>query len=336
MGYAEIALINAREGKSDEMHLQEVLKACHRAKEMVNQILAFSRQSEIDHQPIQVKTIITEVLKLLRSSLPKTIEIQEQLVSESLILANPTQIYQVMINLCTNAAYAMKNQSGVIHIALSDVDLDDAFAALHENIVAGKYQKLMIRDNGIGIAPNQLDRIFEPYFTTKQKGEGTGLGLSVVHGIMKHTGGTIGVRSEPGEGTQFDLYFPIFQGETGDASQLLELPEKGQEKILFVDDEPALAEIGTELLAKLGYQVTTCQQSEAALEIFKARPDDFNLVITDMTMPVILCTGFSTRMTEQKAAQMGIRAFLMKPYVLSDLAKTIRNVLDNRCFCKVP
>jgi CheY-like chemotaxis protein len=346
MGYAEIALIDTREGQSGEKHIQEALKACERAKELVHQILTFGRQTEIDRKPVQIKTVVREVLKLLRASLPTTIEIRQKLESESLVLANPTQIYQVMMNLGTNAAQAMKAGTGVLDVTLVDVELDEYFVSAYHGLTPGRYQKLEVADNGVGMTADQLKRIFEPYFTTKPRGEGTGLGLSVVHGIVKNTGGAITVYSEPQQGSTFKLFFPVFESDAAAEAPPVELPEGGQERILFVDDEPTLLEIGEQLLKRLGYRVTTCGNGHAALEIFKARSDEFDLVITDMTMPgltgdklarelvkirsdlpVILCTGFGNAVMGQSASQPGVKTHLMKPFVLRDLAKTIRQVL---------
>jgi CheY-like chemotaxis protein len=311
MGYAEIALIDTRAGRPREKHLKEALNACGRAKELVNQILTFGRQTETDRKPVQVKTIVKEVIKLLRSSQPATIEIRQKLESDSLILADPTQIYQVVMNLGTNAAQAMNDGSGTIDILLADVELDESLVASYHGLTPGSYQKLEVSDNGMGMTTDQLKRIFEPYFSTKPRGQGTGLGLSVVHGIVKNTGGAISVYSEPRLGSTFKVFFPIFESDYVAEMPTVELPEGGRENILFVDDEPTLLEIGTELLGKLGYRVTTCRDGRAALETFQARPDEFDLVITDMTMPgltgdrlakelvqirpalpVILCTGF--------------------------------------------
>jgi CheY-like chemotaxis protein len=348
MGYAEIALISTRAGQSGEKHIQEALKACERAKELVHQILTFGRQTEIDRKPVQIKTVVKEVLKLLRASLPATIEIRQKLESESLVLANPTQIYQVMMNLGTNAAQAMKDGAGTLDVTLEDVELDEYFVSTHHGLTPGRHQKLEVADSGVGMTADQLKRIFEPYFTTKPRGEGTGLGLSVVHGIVKNTGGAIMVYSEPQQGSTFKVFFPIFESDAVAEAPLVELPEGGQERILFVDDEPTLLEIGSELLKRLGYQVTTSGNGHAALETFKARSDEFDLVITDMTMPgltgdklarellqiradlpVILCTGFGNAMLGRNACQTGVKAYLMKPFVLRDLAKTIRQVLQD-------
>ncbi len=348
MGHAEIALLKNCEGETSEKHLKEVLNACDRAKDLVNQILTFSRQTNIVRKPIQTKVIIKEALKLLRSSLPTTITLRQDLKSDGRILANPTQIYQVMMNLCTNASFAMKERGGIIDVILTDVDLDTSFVSAFQNVPPGAYQKLEIIDTGIGIAQSQLAHIFEPYFTSKQKGEGTGLGLSVVRGIVKDTGGIITVHSEPRKGSTFTVFFPTFHGEFAAIETQNKILKGNGEHVLFVDDEPALIEIGVEQLKRLGYQVTAFRDSQAALKSFKERPDAFDFVITDMTMPqltgmifakelleirpelpVILCTGFSDEITEEKAAKIGISALLKKPFLLYELSKTIRQAFGN-------
>ena len=231
---------------------------------------------------------------------------------------------------------------------VGDVELDDSLASSQFGLTPGLYQKLEVVDNGSGMTSDQLKRIFEPYFTTKPRGEGTGLGLSVVHGIVKNTGGVVSVYSEPGQGSTFKVFFPVFGSEAVADAPPLELPQGGQETILFVDDEPTLLEIGAELLKRLGYRVTTSGDGHTALEIFKSHSDEFDLVITDMTMPgltgdklarevvrirpdlpVILCTGFDNAVMGRKACHPAVRAHLMKPFVLRDLARTIRQVLED-------
>ena len=347
MGYTEIAMLNADSGIPSGHHLEEALKACNRAKELVMQILTFSRQTDMDRKPVRVKPIVKEVLKLLRASLPATIDIRQNLESESLIMGNPTQIYQVMMNLCTNASYAMKSQGGILDVMLSDVALDSAFVSAHNGTKAGAYQKLVVNDNGIGMPPDQMERIFQPFFTTKQKGEGTGLGLSVVHDIVKNAGGIITVSSTPRTGSTFAVYFPVIEQVTDPDTLCPQPPAGGNERVLFIDDEATLIEIGVQMLEKLGYHVTAVQDSKKALDMFKVHPEKFDLIITDMTMPgltgvsltreltrirpdlpVILCTGFSNDITETSARQAGIKSLLMKPFVITDLARTIRKVID--------
>jgi CheY-like chemotaxis protein len=302
----------------------------------------------MNHEPIQIKTIAKEALKMLRSSLPSTIEIQQNLVSNSLIIANSTQIYQVLMNLCTNAAQSLKESSGIVYVSLRDIDIEDNHIISGQRLPPGSYLRLKVKDSGVGIPADQLERIFEPYYSTKEQGEGTGLGLSVVHGIVEDSGGKIMVQSTPGKGSTFSAYFPTIDNVAAEQKPALEMPKGGSEHILFVDDEPAILKNGTELLEQLGYCVTAFIDSQQALKAFKSQPIIFDLAIIDMTMPgmtgdlltrellqirsdlpVILCTGFSKKMTQEKADQLGIKALLMKPFRLSELSKMIRQVLDN-------
>ena len=346
IGYTEIAIADVEKGGLLHDNLKEVLTAGERAKDLVNQILTFSRQSEQDLKPIKVELIVKEVLKLIRASLPATIEIHQDLKSNAAVLGNYTKIHQVLMNLCTNAAHAMGEKGGMLDVSLVDVELDADYAAKHFDIKPGPYLKLSVRDTGQGISSALLGQIFDPFFTTKQQGEGTGMGLSVVHGIVKSHGGTISVYSEPGEGSIFNVYLPAIESSFEQKAREEKPVPTGTERILFVDDEQALVNMGKQLLESLGYKVTTRTGSIEALELFKVQPDKFDLVITDLTMPnmtgdelaqklmairpdipVILCTGFSTKMTAEKTKKMGIRAFVLKPVIKQDIAETIRNVL---------
>ncbi|MBC8433025.1 MAG: PAS domain-containing protein [Desulfobacterales bacterium] len=346
IGYTEIAIADVEKGGLLHDNLQEVLKAGERAKDLVNQILTFSRQSEQDLKPIKVELIVKEVLKLIRASLPATIEIHQKLKSETNVMGDPTKIHQVLMNLCTNAAHAMRKKGGVLNVSLADVELDSNFATKHFDIKPGPYLKLSVTDTGHGMPPGLLEHIFDPFFTTKQQGEGTGMGLSMVHGIVKSHGGTISVYSEPGEGSIFNVYLPAIESRSEQKAREEKPVPTGTERILFVDDEQALVNMGKQLLESLGYKVTTRTSSIEALKLFKVQPDKFDLVITDLTMPnmtgdelaqklmavrpdipVILCTGFSTKMTEEKTKKMGIRAFVLKPVIKQDIAETIRKVL---------
>ncbi len=346
IGFTELALMDAGKGTNQEKHLHAVRKAGSRAKDLVKQILTFSRYSEQELRPLQLKTVVNEVMKLIRATLPSTIQIKQDIRSDSTILADPVQVHQVLMNLCTNAGHAMMKDGGILDVSLGDVELDIAFLKDHPGIIPGRYMKLTVRDTGHGISPEILDRIYDPYFTTKPHGEGTGLGLSVVHGIVKSYKGLIMVMSEPGKGTTFDIFLPVMGIDlTSDERPDEPLPS-GKGHILFVDDEPALAEVGTYMLETLGYEVAAKTSSVEALELFKAQPEKFDLVVTDMTMPVmtgetlageimkvradipvILCTGFSHQINKQKAMQLGIRAFIMKPFVLRDIGIAVREAL---------
>jgi CheY-like chemotaxis protein len=352
MGYAELASWDLTEGSKAKYNIKQSISAAHRAKDLVQQILAFSRQGKQDRRPLDIRPIIKEGLKFLRASIPATIEIRHNIAGDmGIIEADPTQIHQVLMNLCTNAAHAMSERGGLLEVSLSQFDLGPGVKGAYHGMDVGRYLKLRVTDTGHGITPEVLPRIFEPYFTTKEVGKGTGLGLATVHGIVKSYGGGITVSSEPGEGAVFEIYFPRIDTEKEptavDQSEPLLLGE--QERILFVDDESSIVEINQFLLKHLGYQVEGRTSSIEARELFRAHPDRFDLVITDMTMPnmtgdklaqellkirpgipIILCTGFSERITADKAKAMGIEEFVTKPLIIYDLAKLIRRALDRR------
>jgi CheY-like chemotaxis protein len=346
IGFTELALMDAGKGTNQERHLHAVRKAGSRAKDLVKQILTFSRYSEQELRPLQLKTVVNEVMKLIRATLPSTIDIKQNIESDSTIMADPVQVHQVIMNLCTNAAHAMMKHGGTLGISITDVELDKVFLEEQHGINPGHYIKLTVKDTGHGMSQEVLDRIYDPYFTTKPQGEGTGLGLSVVHGIVKSYKGVIMVMSEPGKGTTFDIFLPVMGVDSGLDDKADEPLPTGKGRILFVDDEPTLVEVGTHMLEKLGYEVVAKTSSDEALELFKAQPDKFDLVVTDMTMPVmtgeilsaeimkvrpdtpiILCTGFSHQINKQKAIQLGIRAFIMKPFVLRDIGNAVREAL---------
>ncbi len=349
IGYTELALLDVEKDSLLNKHLQEVLVAGGRAKDLVKQILSFSRQTEYELKPVLVKLIAKEVLKLLRSSLPTTVEIQQNLQSDSPILADPTQIHQVLMNLCTNAGHAMAEKGGILKVDLDNVELDSDFTVRHAGTKPGAYLKLTVSDTGHGMPPNVLKRIFEPFFTTKEKGEGTGMGLSVVHGIIQSFGGTTTVYSEPGKGTAFNVFLPSIEKQAGIEVKVESPIPKGTECILFIDDEEPLTDIGKKLLESLGYDVVTRASGIEALELFKSDPERFDVVITDLTMPkltgdklaeqllkikpdipIILCTGFSSMTDEDKAKAMGISAFIYKPILKRDIAEAIRKVMDGK------
>jgi signal transduction histidine kinase len=350
LGYAELARLETSLGSRINRNLEELLRVGARAKDLVKQILAFSRRTFQEKKPIHVEPLVQEAVKLLRSSLPTTIEIRLDIKEDSGIIdADPTQIHQVLLNLCTNSYHAMEETGGLLTIGLSPIHLDAYAAGQHPDLQQGPYVRLTVSDTGVGMAPEILERVFDPYFTTKEAGKGTGLGLAVVHGIVHSHGGAIKVYSEPGKGTTFHVYFPRVETSfEGTSLGLTEepVPLGRGEHILLIDDEPALVEIGKQMLEHLGYQVTVRTSSVEALGLFSSQPSRFDLVITDMTMahmtgeklaeemlrirpnlPIILCTGFSEHISEAKAKALGIREFLMKPLTLKDLARAVRRNL---------
>jgi PAS domain S-box-containing protein len=346
IGYTELSLSDIEPGSALANNLKEILRAGVRAKDLVKHILAFARRSEEQLKPVRVSTVAKEVLKLLRSTLPTSIEIKARIDSDALVMADPTQIHQIFMNLATNAAHAMEENRGTLTLGLGEIGLTDKEAGPALNLAPGRYLKITVSDTGKGIPTQHLESIFEPYFTTKPTGEGTGLGLSVVHGIVKGYGGEIMVSSQQGRRTDFTIFLPVIDTLAENGRPIAAELVGGQERILLVDDEQALCEIGSMILMRLGYQVTTRTSSVEALALFRARPLDFDIVITDMTMPnltgdklaaelirirpdipIILCTGYSKIISEDRAAAIGIRAFVMKPMTLEDLSATIRKVL---------
>ncbi|GBC63578.1 hypothetical protein DENIS_4576 [Desulfonema ishimotonii] len=343
IGYTEITLADISGPSHAKENLKKVLQAGERARALVQQILAFSRQSEADLKPVRMRDIVTEVLRLLRASLPSTIEIQEDIRSDGEIMADPTQIHQVMMNLCTNAAHAMSESGGKLGVTLTNVLPDEHFA----DSPPGHYLRLTVSDTGHGIPRTVMERIFDPFFTTKKKGEGTGMGLAVVHGIVKGYGGTITAYSEPGSGATFDVFIPALTGKAAGDDDRAPLLLRGNERILFVDDEPYQVDMARQMLTFLGYHAEAMTDSTEALERIRMAPDDFDLIITDMTMPrmtgdvlasrilairpdmpVILCTGYNERITDEKARDLGVRAFILKPISMRELAQVIRKAFE--------
>jgi CheY-like chemotaxis protein len=314
--------------------------------------LTFSRQGEQQKLLINLKPVIKETIGFLRASLPASIQLRYYLKPDAgTIIADPTQIQQVLMNLCTNAWHAMQDRGGVLRIDLDNVVVAEEDGQLNPELETGRYVKINVSDSGHGIEPSIRERIFDPYFTTKGPGQGTGLGLSVVHGIVKSHGGFIKVYSETEKGTTFQIFLPRADGlEDSTPKSEQELP-KGQEKILFVDDEVMIANLGKKMLERLGYQIEIRTGPIEALELFRANPDRFDAIISDMTMPqmnglvlaqeiwairpnipIILSTGFSDEANEARARSVGIHAFLFKPILLSEIANTVRKVIDENKF----
>jgi PAS domain S-box-containing protein len=347
-GYAEMALFLCPKDNPLRPNLEGVLKAGLRARDLVRQILAISRRGEQERRPVSVAPIVKEAVKLLRASLPSTIEISQNIESAGKVIADPIQIHQIIMNLCTNAHHAMRRTGGTLEVGLVEVELNGETSPHLPALPAGPYLKLSVRDTGHGMDAMTSRRIFDPYFTTKTHGEGSGLGLAVVHGIVKSHGGDITVQSVPGKGTLFNVLLPRTQAAGPDEPPRSKAIPRGTERILLVDDEKPLVEIATAMLRRLGYEITPVNGSMEALEIFRARSDDFHMVITDQTMPhmtgdtlaqeilrihpdmpIILCTGFSELVTEERAKEIGIRELVLKPFVMHELAATVRKVLDS-------
>ncbi len=352
LGYAELVSMSIDKDDPVAGYMDEISRASLRAKELVRQILSFSRQSDQQHHPVQVQLIVKEVLKLIRSSIPASIEIIQNVNSDcGFVLADPIHIHQFIMNLCTNAYHAMRENGGVLTISLSPIDLGVADVKVSRlDLAPGSYVKLEVSDTGHGMSRSTRERIFEPYFTTKKKGEGTGLGLSLVHGIVKNIGGYVEVFSELAEGTTFSIYMPmsVTNGSKQDVFNKKMIP-KGNENILLVDDEEAIIKMTQEILQELGYTVNSFTSSASALSAFQDNPGQFDLVITDMTMPmmsgadlagkllaikpgipIILFTGFSDLINEEKAKAIGIEEYIMKPIVLKDLAVSVRRAIDGK------
>ncbi len=346
IGFTELCLDDAPEGTILRDNLNEIFTGGKRAKELVKQILTFARQADDQVSPIQIGPIVKETLKFLRSSIPSTIQIQSDVQSDGLIMGNATQLHQVVMNLCANAADAME-EGGLLNVSLCDVYFEDLLQLPARNMVPGHYLKLSVRDTGAGIAPHILPSIFDPYFTTKAVGKGTGMGLAVVHGIVESYGGKIVVESAPEKGTTFTLFLPATARQGASPQKDMGKLPDGRERILFVDDEASITVMGRQLLERLGYAVETRTNSLEALALFRQRPLDFDLVITDMTMPhlpgdklvrellslrphlpIILCTGYSNKVSEEMASTLGVKGFAYKPIVRADFARLVRKVLD--------
>ncbi|MCE5270467.1 PAS domain S-box protein [bacterium] len=350
-GYTEMAELDVMtEPESALECLQQVGKASERAKSLIEQILAFSRRSEQERRPLKLSLIVKEALKMLRASIPSTVEIRQRVDDNSgIVLADSTQMHQVMMNLATNAAYALRERGGRLTVELMDTELDSAAATVLQ-LAEGKYVMLVVGDTGQGIAPEIRDRIFDPFFTTKPKGEGTGMGLAVVHGIVRAHGGAIGVESEPGKGSRFTVYLPrITQDSEQEETEVYDDIPGGKESVLLVDDEEGILAVGRMALNRLGYRITVRRSGPEALAAFQAEPQSYDLVITDQTMPgmtglelaikilsirpdlpVIICTGYSEKITPQIVSQYGIKEMILKPYLWDKMARVIRRILDRR------
>ncbi|MCP3942139.1 MAG: response regulator [Desulfobacteraceae bacterium] len=346
IGFTELAINDTKTSDSLKEDLREVLTAGGRGKDLVQQILTFSRQTDKKFKPVKVKIIIEEVINFLKSSLPGKIEIKTDIRSNSLISGDPSQIHQILMNLCTNAEHAMQKKGGILKVELNDVHFDTA-QSLFINLKPGQYLNLTISDQGHGMPPETLAKLYDPFFTTKKKEEGTGLGMSVVHGIIKNHQGAIKVESQLKKGSTFNIYLPIIKKQKSGEVEIKSSTPVGTERILLIDDDPDLVRMNKRILEPLGYKIETRVSSIEALELFRTDPNRFDLIITDMAMPnmtgeelaqkllliradipIIICTGFSDNMNKEKARNMGFKAFLHKPILKQKLAETIRKVMD--------
>ena len=348
LGYAEMAELQLAEDDPARKDIAQIITAGQRATDLIRQILTFSRQKEEELRPVKIQFVLKEALKLLRSSLPSSIDLQQNIdMNCSAVLADPIRIHQILMNLCTNARQAMESGQGILKVSLAEIGTSPL--AQPENSHQGRWLDIEISDSGIGMEPQVKERIFDPFFTTKKNGQGTGLGLSVVHGIVKSHGGEITVESESGGGTTFHVFLPVIGDEAQEERENKQktLPH-GTERILVVDDEPLLVELMERCLEILGYEVKGFVDSREAISWFTGNADQIDLVITDMTMPhltgdelavkmlaqrpdirIILCTGYSDIMDANKAKRMGIRKFLNKPVDNRVLAQSVREVLEN-------
>ena len=328
--------------------LKEVLGASHRAKNVVQQILSFARKTPVDRAPTKISTVVRDSFKLIKSTIEKSIKTREKILCDSeIILGNPTEIGQILLNLCKNSEQAMRGGVGEITLGLESVIVDDKMASRYESISAGKYVRLTVSDTGEGVDPKIIDRILDPYFTTKDVDEGLGMGLAVVYGIVKKYDGAIKIKSDLGEGTTIEILFPIAETNIEERVTLSEMLPTGTEHILFVDDEPSLVKLATQILEQQGYKVSGFINSSAALAIFRREPDKFDLIVTDLAMPdmpgdmlirevfkirpeipVILSSGHSDRIDEKMVEELSVMAYAMKPLDRGELIKTVRAVLD--------
>lgn len=337
-GNAELALEDIPKWNPVYRNLEEIKSASLRAAGIVKQLLNFSRKTDRSLKQIGAVAVIKESLKFLRTTIPTTIEIRKYLPDEEItILADPVQVNQILMNLCINASQAMEDTGGILEINVEQTTLEARVIKNFVDLIPGKYLKMTVSDTGPGIAKEIVNRIFDPYFTTREMGKGSGMGLSVVHGIVQNHNGGIAVDSKPGKGAVLSVFFPVVD----------EKPEVETKTILFVDDEKAIADMSQKMLKHLGYKVKICLNPLQALDLFQSKPDEFDLVITDMTMPqmtgvklseklmeirsdipIVICTGYSFLIDEEKAKQLGIAGYLVKPTSMAKMAKAIRKALD--------
>ena len=350
IGHTELLLDDVPAGSPLRDSLNKIYHGALRAKELVKQILAFSRHESSELKLIKIQRVVSDALKLIRSTIPSTIAIKQDLQSDcGPVKADPTQIHQIVMNLTTNAYHAMQDTGGELCVLLKEIDVREP-GVINHDLNPGRYALLSVTDIGSGMNEELIKKIFDPFFTTKAKGKGTGMGLSVVHGIVTSLKGAIQVTSEPGKGTEFNVYIPVENKSIDTNKTVTQNPvQGGMENILVVDDEEGILVMEKKMLTRLGYHVTSCVSGLEALDIFRSDPDQFDLIITDMAMPnisgeklsgelirirpdipILLCTGFSETLSEEKAASIGIKGFLMKPILMTDLADKVRDILDRK------
>ncbi len=349
IGYSELARFKVEGDEPLENELQEIYNAGIRARDLVKQILTFSRQADITREPLDAIPLFKEALKFLRASLPVTIQINQDFPAHPcMVMADASQMHQMLMNLCTNAAHAMKENGGVLEVSAKPVQMekDDTNMPEYKQLKPGRYLRINVSDTGCGIAEELVHRIFDPFFTTKQRGEGTGMGLSVVHGIVNDMGGGISAYSFPGKGSSFHVFLPLLEHKGMPSEAMTPVLQTGSGTILLVDDEEAIIDSGRGILEHLGYTVVSTTRPIEALEMFKANPDRFDLVVTDQTMPgmtglelaeqlhkvspdkpVVLCTGYGMDLTPQKLTLSGICSMILKPVSTSELAETVHEAL---------
>ncbi|MCK5070584.1 MAG: response regulator [Desulfocapsa sp.] len=343
-GYTQLSMLKIDKDSEEYNNLSQVLLASTRAKDLVASILTFSRQASTEKKAIPIASIIKEVLKLLRATTPAGIEIQQQIdMDTGNVNADPIQIHQIVMNLCANAFHAMGNENGILKITLEELEVDSKQAATIPELQPGKHILFTVSDTGHGMDNDLMERIFDPFYTTKERGKGTGLGLSVVHGIIAESGGAIQVESKIDKGTTFFLYFPVAEQSDEEPDSLLEAHlHKGSGNILLIDDEVSLVQSGQQMLEYMGYTVTSMTSSLDAYELFQKQPEMFDLIITDQAMPsmqgtelaekifairpgipIILCTGYSANITEKSIKEIGIQQLVMKPLSLEKISQSL-------------
>ncbi len=350
LGYAQLAKNHRNDAKKIDHYIDEIISGAKKAAELVQQILTFSRKSSHEKKPLRIYLIIKEALKLLRASIPSTIEIVEHINSRSKVMADATKIHQVVMNLCTNAYQALRETGGTITIALTDVDVKDHVGSLDKKELSGPYIRLEVKDTGEGMNQETIRKIFEPYFTTKEAGKGTGLGLAVVHGIVEEHLGYISVDSKIGQGSSFTIFLPVTSEKGEFQPDKKERPalSQGSGRILLVDDEKSILDSTQNLLQYQGYQVTAFSNGLHAYEAFKKNPYGFDLILSDVTMPgmtgdifskkvlalrpeipILLCSGYSEKLPESRLLGIGVRKFFQKPVIPHELAFEIQTILSH-------